>query len=114
MTPPTLPLPRVRVSTKALRSRLSATACRRSASLKGGASRFIITLRLTFTGTSSQIASGAWFFTSVTTGTCKKYGEVMYKQKMEEHTSELQSHSDIVCRLLLEKKKKNYDQNTNR
>src|SRR5260221_9064597 len=24
----------------------------------------------------------------------------------EEHTSELQSHSDIVCRLLLEKKKK--------
>ena len=26
--------------------------------------------------------------------------------KMEEHTSELQSHSDLVCRLLLEKKKK--------
>src|SRR5215218_11060752 len=25
----------------------------------------------------------------------------------EEHTSELQSHSDLVCRLLLEKKKKN-------
>ena len=24
-----------------------------------------------------------------------------------EHTSELQSHSDLVCRLLLEKKKKN-------
>ena len=24
----------------------------------------------------------------------------------EEHTSELQSHSDLVCRLLLEKKKK--------
>src|SRR5438132_10439085 len=24
---------------------------------------------------------------------------------MEEHTSELQSHSDLVCRLLLEKKK---------
>ena len=27
--------------------------------------------------------------------------------KMEEHTSELQSHHDLVCRLLLEKKKKN-------
>src|SRR5260221_10288192 len=27
------------------------------------------------------------------------------EQRSEEHTSELQSHSDIVCRLLLEKKK---------
>src|SRR5260221_1939765 len=27
--------------------------------------------------------------------------------RSEEHTSELQSHSDIVCRLLLEKKKHN-------
>ena len=26
-------------------------------------------------------------------------------QESEEHTSELQSHSDLVCRLLLEKKK---------
>src|SRR5260221_5396657 len=35
----------------------------------------------------------------------------LIKQKLlarsEEHTSELQSHSDLVCRLLLEKKKKN-------
>src|SRR5438132_2953967 len=28
------------------------------------------------------------------------------------HTSELQSHSDLVCRLLLEKKKKNNNQTT--
>src|SRR5260221_8363446 len=28
------------------------------------------------------------------------------QQRSEEHTSELQSHSDLVCRLLLEKKKK--------
>src|SRR5260221_5855412 len=28
------------------------------------------------------------------------------KLRSEEHTSELQSHSDLVCRLLLEKKKK--------
>src|SRR5690242_21061688 len=29
------------------------------------------------------------------------------KQRSEEHTSELQSHVNLVCRLLLEKKKKN-------
>src|SRR5438034_2350185 len=28
--------------------------------------------------------------------------------RSEEHTSELQSHSDLVCRLLLEKKNKTY------
>src|SRR5438132_8459125 len=28
-------------------------------------------------------------------------------KRSEEHTSELQSHSDLVCRLLLEKKKNN-------
>src|SRR5438132_4214490 len=28
-----------------------------------------------------------------------------YRARSEEHTSELQSHSDLVCRLLLEKKK---------
>src|SRR5260221_1139358 len=31
--------------------------------------------------------------------------------RSEEHTSELQSHSDLVCRLLLEKKKKENDDN---
>src|SRR5260221_9936260 len=31
--------------------------------------------------------------------------------RSEEHTSELQSHSDLVCRLLLEKKKKNDTKN---
>src|SRR5438132_2104570 len=29
--------------------------------------------------------------------------------RSEEHTSELQSHSDLVCRLLLEKKKKSIE-----
>src|SRR5260221_4524030 len=33
--------------------------------------------------------------------------EVRFHPRSEEHTSELQSHSDLVCRLLLEKKKKN-------
>src|SRR5204863_7151982 len=31
----------------------------------------------------------------------------MFKIRSEEHTSELQSRRDLVCRLLLEKKKKN-------
>src|SRR5260370_30239721 len=30
-----------------------------------------------------------------------------YETRSEEHTSELQSHLNLVCRLLLEKKKKN-------
>src|SRR5438034_7986558 len=33
---------------------------------------------------------------------CRRY----FSSRSEEHTSELQSHSDLVCRLLLEKKKK--------
>src|SRR5438034_2621727 len=36
-------------------------------------------------------------------GNCRKPTREM---RSEEHTSELQSHSDLVCRLLLEKKKK--------
>src|SRR5574343_1556985 len=39
---------------------------------------------------------GYWFVKNSTSG-----------GRSEEHTSELQSHQDIVCRLLLEKKKKN-------
>src|SRR2546430_5042566 len=34
--------------------------------------------------------------------------------RSEEHTSELQSQSNLVCRLLLEKKKKKYRRNVNR
>src|SRR5437588_3627005 len=39
---------------------------------------------------------------------CRVLGAVSSNQPLrsEEHTSELQSHSDLVCRLLLEKKKK--------
>src|SRR2546421_4994909 len=35
-------------------------------------------------------------------------------RRSEEHTSELQSRSDLVCRLLLEKKKKNTQSHTSR
>ena len=35
------------------------------------------------------------------------HGTKQISERSEEHTSELQSHSELVCRLLLEKKKKN-------
>src|SRR5438034_5628960 len=37
--------------------------------------------------------------------------EILTYHRSEEHTSELQSHSDLVCRLLLEKKKKKKEKN---
>src|SRR5437773_9647293 len=36
----------------------------------------------------------------------KDYVRMTERTRSEEHTSELQSHHDLVCRLLLEKKKK--------
>src|SRR2546430_1938096 len=36
----------------------------------------------------------------------------LYRSRSEEHTSELQSQSNLVCRLLLEKKKKDKMRNT--
>src|SRR5438034_5517524 len=35
-------------------------------------------------------------------------GVALWVGRSEEHTSELQSHSDLVCRLLLEKKKQSH------
>src|SRR5947207_11484403 len=35
----------------------------------------------------------------------RRAGHLALERRSEEHTSELQSHSDLVCRLLLEKKK---------
>src|SRR5947207_11110934 len=41
----------------------------------------------------------------------KPYGYIrVTANRSEEHTSELQSHSDLVCRLLLEKKKQHDNQ----
>src|SRR5699024_6392478 len=41
-----------------------------------------------------------------------KIYEEWYKIRSEEHTSELQSRFDLVCRLLLEKKKRGYQKST--
>src|SRR5437588_5522096 len=43
---------------------------------------------------------------------CEGGGARHPRSRSEEHTSELQSHSDLVCRLLLEKKKKKKKQIT--
>src|SRR5207253_9707849 len=37
---------------------------------------------------------------------CRRAGGLRYDKRSEEHTSELQSRGHLVCRLLLEKKKK--------
>src|SRR5260370_20193775 len=37
----------------------------------------------------------------------RRFGDRDVDDRSEEHTSELQSHLNLVCRLLLEKKKKN-------
>src|SRR2546430_13247052 len=52
-----------------------------------------------------------WIINSILTRLqkCKRGCETsywMYSPRSEEHTSELQSQSNLVCRLLLEKKKK--------
>src|SRR2546421_6122793 len=39
---------------------------------------------------------------------CDWSSDVCSSDRSEEHTSELQSRSDLVCRLLLEKKKNNH------
>src|SRR5437588_5608313 len=44
----------------------------------------------------------------------KHSGSTECFKRSEEHTSELQSHSDLVCRLLLEKKKKKKTKNKKR
>src|SRR5256886_3225565 len=48
--------------------------------------------------------------TATFSGTCtKRVGNGNPGMRSEEHTSELQSQSNLVCRLLLEKKKKKLD-----
>src|SRR5690242_21617845 len=56
--------------------------------------------------------TGSWMIWSITFNSSKSWA-VIFIARSEEHTSELQSHVNLVCRLLLEKKKKilpNYPQ----
>src|SRR5437016_10564087 len=54
-------------------------------------------------GRSSWLRSGA---ETLTPRTGPRSPETRLRQRSEEHTSELQSLTNLVCRLLLEKKKK--------
>src|SRR5438034_7916040 len=58
-------------------------------------------LNLTMLGIGAIIGTGIF----VLTGTVAALNAGPAVVRSEEHTSELQSHSDLVCRLLLEKKK---------
>src|SRR2546427_12063506 len=61
---------------------------------------------------SASVRDGASAFTAITAGSRTrraigvKSRSVTLASRSEEHTSELQSQSNLVCRLLLEKKKK--------
>ena len=60
IAPPMLACPSLRMSIKALRSRVSAIARRRSGLSNGGARELTIRLLLTPLGRNSQIAWGSW------------------------------------------------------
>src|SRR5438034_4889834 len=60
------------------------------------------------------IAGHTDFFDAIWIRSLQRLRLYSCKNRSEEHTSELQSHSDLVCRLLLEKKKKKYTDNIRR
>src|SRR5438034_2110743 len=73
----------------------------RRAGYRGGKSAlYEFVRRLRVPGSGYRRCPGCRALLRDSTGTCPHCG------RSEEHTSELQSHSDLVCRLLLEKKKK--------
>src|SRR5256885_4672969 len=57
----------------------------------------------------SPLEDGSGFVTVATTRPETMFGDIglEFNPRSEEHTSELQSPCNLVCRLLLEKKKKN-------
>src|SRR5947207_4594082 len=54
---------------------------------------------------SGLTAERQWSFAMCNPQQIASFGSLAGSARSEEHTSELQSHSDLVCRLLLEKKK---------
>src|SRR5438132_11976098 len=68
---------------------------------RGGASGRLRRLRWQGAAGGRGCAAGGWAGRALGGGA----GAVGNATRSEEHTSELQSHSDLVCRLLLEKKK---------
>src|SRR5437667_4273634 len=60
-------------------------------------------VQTTFTGALAILATCTASTTKSETGLARRSPR---RRRSEEHTSELQSHHDLVCRLLLEKKKR--------
>src|SRR5436190_12025420 len=88
------PSPTLFPYTTLFRSRLgSAAACATRRRRRGSASSTSTSRTTAITGARAMPQNG-WVRPTVTP-----------PPRSEEHTSELQSHSDLVCRLLLEKKK---------
>src|SRR5688572_31011058 len=60
-----------------------------------------------------KLASGAWLVSNHSEGATTDWRETEFSladvRRSEEHTSELQSQSNLVCRLLLEKKNKKHN-----
>jgi len=65
--------------------------------------------------TRSELTKGALFhhFTDKRALALGWIEELLAPERSEEHTSEFQSRSDLVCRLLLEKKKENTNKHKN-
>src|SRR5438874_5730592 len=62
--------------------------------------------RLTERGALLRVARGLYAVPDAEISTHRSLVEEISASRSEEHTSELQSRRDLVCRLLLEKKKK--------
>src|SRR5947207_11871678 len=71
---------------------------------------------LQYNGTYRITSGSGRFIAAVGGGSLTATLGVSGVARSEEHTSELQSHSDLVCRLLLEKKKKKtkYEKSTSK
>src|SRR2546425_8917873 len=73
---------------------------------KGGMSMSPIQIRHRRTQTFSALAKPSQTKTACTRSRRLSPGRTQFRERSEEHTSELQSLAYLVCRLLLEKKKK--------
>src|SRR5438034_4278419 len=81
------------------------TGIRDAARMRPGTSRSHRRIRARSSASGSPASVGEKSF-STRSGGSRQASASCVVARSEEHTSELQSHSDLVCRLLLEKKKK--------
>src|SRR5207248_8828362 len=77
---------------------------RRSSDLSSGLGQGLALAKATAASTASRPSRSIWARTAAVATPCSC--NLVQEQRSEEHTSELQSPYDLVCRLLLEKKNK--------